>query len=482
MAEMKAVKIGQVSRVLKENAVDCYLNTGVNNLSVEKMNQTVKQTLSSGATIDYQVGDKPFSQTCDYMEKCSYVCKPEKDILRENLDTYNENFVELNSEKIMNKIKDLYKEKYIYKKEDLIKEIISKKKYSNLEINNALHNLVNNQNEFLFDMFGRSGTLINIQEYYMFQPIELNNENISRYERVKPIDYKKEKINYKLSKNVKDYILFDISKKKKYDEKVKSLFDEIKNNLDNAYNTEIIQRGEKDWFKFSALSINKLSNEIPKDKLKDYVLHHIIDKMVYNDKKFLIEYLLKNKDDLNDLENKVNNYINNTNKVAYNNKEGYVLMNTNNKTGKRDYTLEFWVVNNNDNTLIKGEKLDIQDFKEELLNKLNIKKSDYNDIIGFMTNIEKIDLIKFKTKEMKLKRNKGARCDQAGKQTNIKILNKILNEEKYTKNNTKDFRIQELCSTQEFILRYYDEIEKDGKKWFLNFEQAKYNDIERINI
>ena len=474
MAEMKAINIGQVSRVMKENAVDCYLNSGINNLSEERMNQNVKQELSSGKVIDYRVGDKPFSQICDYMEKCEYVCKPVKDKLEVNLDTYNENFVELNIERIITKIKDLYKEKYIYKKEDLIKEIIHRKKYSNIEINNALNYLVTNKNEFIFDMFGRNGNLVNIGEYYMFQPVEINDVNISRYNRVKPIDYKKEKINYKLSKKVKDYVLFDVSKKKQYDEKVKKIFDSINENLDNVFQTQEVKRGEKNWYIHSSKTIDRLSDKINKDLLKDFILQHIIDKFNYNDKRFLIEYLINNESDLNSLERKIKDYIEKTNMVENYKNKGYILINNS--------SLEFYVLDEDENKLKKAEKLDIEDFKEVIINKLKIDKNKYNNIIGFMMNIEKIDNIKFKTKDMKLKRHKGARCDQAGKQTNIKILNKIYEEDKYDKNNTKDFRIQEMCSEQELLLRYYNSINKNDKVWFLTYEQAIYNEIEKINI
>ena len=46
LAEQKSIKIGMVSRVIKENAVDCILNYKQTNFTVEKMNQNIKQELS----------------------------------------------------------------------------------------------------------------------------------------------------------------------------------------------------------------------------------------------------------------------------------------------------------------------------------------------------------------------------------------------------------------------------------------------------
>ena len=47
------------------------------------VNKTIRLKLSSaGKEIDYKVGDKPYSEVCDYMESCNYDCKPS--LTREN--------------------------------------------------------------------------------------------------------------------------------------------------------------------------------------------------------------------------------------------------------------------------------------------------------------------------------------------------------------------------------------------------------------
>jgi hypothetical protein len=97
LAEVKAIQIGKVSRVLKEISVDCILNRGQLNFTEENMTQNnvtpITLELGSGITLEnYKVGDKPFSSMCDYMESCSYTCRPDKEITNENvrIDTYNE--------------------------------------------------------------------------------------------------------------------------------------------------------------------------------------------------------------------------------------------------------------------------------------------------------------------------------------------------------------------------------------------------------
>ena len=100
-------------------------------------------------------------------------------------------------------------------------------------------------------------------------------------------------------------------------------------------------------------------------------------------------------------------------------------------------------------------------------------------IVGFIINF-KSDYMVFKTKDMavKAKRNKGARCDQAGKTDVVKTLNLIVGEKKFTKENTKTKTRFELCSYQEFKLRYYSEIKHKDKVWFLNPGVATLIDIE----
>ena len=47
-------------------------DTEQQNFTEARMNQTVKQSISTGGIVDYPVGDKPYSMTCDYMETCEY--------------------------------------------------------------------------------------------------------------------------------------------------------------------------------------------------------------------------------------------------------------------------------------------------------------------------------------------------------------------------------------------------------------------------
>ena len=52
LAEYKARQIGEVTRILKESAIDCLLNTQQNNFTQEQMNVKIKQKLSDGRVLN----------------------------------------------------------------------------------------------------------------------------------------------------------------------------------------------------------------------------------------------------------------------------------------------------------------------------------------------------------------------------------------------------------------------------------------------
>ena len=47
--------------------------------------------------------------------------------------------------------------------------------------------------------------------------------------------------------------------------------------------------------------------------------------------------------------------------------------------------------------------------------------------------------------------------------------------------NRQDIKIIQVCSEEEFYLRYFDRTSKDGKRWFLSPEEASVNNIEKFS-
>mgnify|MGYP000188643104 CR=1 FL=1 len=102
-----------------------------------------------------------------------------------------------------------------------------------------------------------------------------------------------------------------------------------------------------------------------------------------------------------------------------------------------------------------------------------------NQLIGFMAIYR--DNIRFKTKEMDMKRSKGKLCVNEGKRNIIKTLESILAIEGYSmKTDVMNMmKPNQLCMIQELLLRFYDNTSKQGKYYFFTLESQKLNNIEK---
>jgi hypothetical protein len=479
LSELKAIQIGHVARTLKESAVDCLLNISQNNFTVDNMDQIVDQTLSTGQTIQYAVGDKPYSSTCDYMERCSYSCIPDVTITDQDtqFDTYSKSFIMMNTEKIIQRIRQLFKNHYFYAKEALIREINMIRKYPTVQIYAALDRLVNDNNEFIMDRYNRQGHLINIGQYYYFQPLEIIDKRISVFERSTPLEYKRDTVEITLPSEVSETMVKKVENVNAPAEKVvivthaiaKKLISAMQENYDLAMNTQIIMRGDDNWYKYCSLTIGRLkSTGITEDLLSGFLVAHIIEMLLFTDKLILLEYVFSN-DDLTDFERKIKTYF-----------EKYIMQG-------RNLTAILLENNGMQQMLVKkgrdwaeAQPQDYKDLQSEII-KYIVPHDDMAKIMGFIIGFKDQYMI-FKVKDMTLKRHKGARCDQAGKADTIKLLNKTMGKDTYTNQNTREMVQMELCSLHEILLRYFDSIKKDGKRWFLTPEESIINNIQTIKI
>ena len=474
IAEIKSVLIGRVSRVLKQSAVDCILNHGQTNFTEEAFNQTINITLANGNNVPYKLGDKPYSALCDYMESCSYECQPNKVVDKINLYSYDETFILLNNEKIIQKIKALFKESYVYKKDRLISSINLIRTYPLMQIYSALNQMIVDKNEFITDKYGRTGNLINIGEYYMFQPSEIKSHNISTFERNKPIDYKRSKLLIKADESKNDLppvqqIQKDIPVVNISSTSVSEVLEMMKANFNSALSPQDISRGETDWYKFCGHVINQLESEgIDKNILIDFLIAHQVDTLMYDDKLALLNYLYF-KPELTDYESLIKQYIDKR-ILTKNSLIGLFLQ----KKGKHKLMIK------KESSWEEAEDSDKVDLAEEISKLIDGIIPNLNEVFGFINNFKGGELV-FKTKDLSIKRSKGARCDQAGKKGNngvIKTLNKIIGEEKFTDKNTKGIYALQLCVQEEFMLRLRNKIKHKNKVWFLGPEQASLLNIE----
>jgi hypothetical protein len=205
-----------------------------------------------------------------------------------------------------------------YEREHLVNAITIVKQYPIEQIYSALSALINNKNEYLIDAYGRTGRLIDKYDaktdtaYYVFQPIELTDENASIYERTAPIEYKRNNIILEIDKSEKDFktakaavpgpagpaVVEPDEELGQEDEAgagpdgqptrpASSRFSEIMRNLDicfdgietsdpktskkGLFNTTTLKKGESDWYEHAGMiyHYSKLENQyIEKVKTK----------------------------------------------------------------------------------------------------------------------------------------------------------------------------------------------------------------------
>jgi hypothetical protein len=465
LAELKALQIGAVSRTLKESAVDCILNIDQTGFSADAMNLVVKQKLSNGAIIDFKVGDKPFTSTCDYMERCTYECFPTANINEDDirLDSYNEAFITMNTDKIVQRIKELFKSRFYYRKDHLVAEITAIRSYPLLQINAALSALVEDRNEFVTDMYNRLGRVVNIGDLYLFQPIELDNKNISIYDRSVPVEYKRQSLIFDLPEEVTEAVV-KVDKKAKKQREVKELSQDLLSKIREDYTTATgePQPGTKEWLKNCSVIIAELVDEgYDKKMLNTLAAHHIIESLLFDDVISVLNLVEKVKES-DEIVNHIKTYFAPLTMSA-DGITGIQLQNA----GKQEL-----IVKNRSGVWDKGQPEDYISLQSEIAKMiagfmpLNKKAGSH---IGFMSNFKK-QFMTFKFRNVADKSSKGARCDQAGKSLIVGIINKLLGSDVFT-SQTKKTR-EELCVLQEMTLRRMNIEKSEGKRWFLTPGEA----------
>jgi hypothetical protein len=459
------------------------LNIEQTNFTIEKLNsiaenQNIQIHLSSGKTIDYKIGDRPYTDICDYMDNCAFQCSPNIDISSKPIikDTYNTEYMKTNYHMILKRIRQLFKDQSFYRKDHFINGINIIKPYPIEQIYYTLTQIIDNKTEYLIDKYGRMGVLINNGDYYAFQPVEITNENASIFERSAPVDFKHENIRLEMPTVV------TMIQKKEETKIVKSVDDilrELDENLKIAFDktgTKLESR-DTNWYKHSTLVFPDLIHifELPDNFIQKYYVYHYLDNLEYSEKYLLIQQIYsENKGENITLENIIKGYFDEK-ILDYAGKKALVLANKSEYKIliQSDELLTLW------NEARPTERHEINSIINE---KYIIAKSEFNDIIGFMELFKDREMT-FKVKDMKQKRNnKGSRCDNLGNSQIIKYLNEIIGGEPlYDNTKIKDkYTKISLCVLTEVLLRYYDETLRNGRRWFFNIEQAMIRDVSKL--
>lgn len=445
VAERKALKIGMVSRLLKECSVDCHINIEQTNFTVEQMEQTVTQDLASGKSIKYQVGDKPYTSVCDYMDECVYKCagRAVEDVKH---FTYSTHFAESNIDPITKRVRLLFKDRFVFRKKTLLQEIRRNKDYSTEQIHVALTKMINNR-LVVSDKFGRPGRIVNIGDMYLFEPVDITlphkstQTNASLYERMTPVDYKR------------PHVVIDVNAQVKLSEST----DEMLLRLREQFAKLFVEKGGGiDWYKYAVDAIRKLTDiEV---EVKTLVVAHIIEELVDDEVLVLLNGLDGASDEFDAL---AQNYVKNRS-YTHGGATAFPLS-TNKIFIKRD---DEW---------IDGEPEDCHDFAPQFEARRLLLKKQLSMVVGYLCFENSKQAMIFKSRETDKPRNKGIQCTSLREATRLikridpkAELSQPNRESKKAKLNGKSS-----CVYLELLLRHRQRENGGENTWFLSPFESK---------
>ena len=277
IAENKDFIIKKINRLMKESAVDCVLFKKANIVDSKKK---VKQVNSNGKMIELTIADKPYTSICDYQKECSYKCNWEPNPRKKypvNNDTYNIRFAYNDIQKAKIVIKELFKTNIAYDLGSIENFVL--KKYPELDklfIYSALEEIVNNKNEIILNQFSIKGYIIYRGDYYIFQPFDLDREEIPSIYRMYPMSIKKRSI------DIEDYNI------------------EYNNNISNDVNVYSNKKIDEDALLMNIFThiqnLFNLHDKIYENKYKKYYTYAIIgtifDKLKYDEQNIFIKNIV----------------------------------------------------------------------------------------------------------------------------------------------------------------------------------------------
>jgi hypothetical protein len=498
-SEKKAKLIGKVTRVLKEISIDCLLNIGQHNFTVQQLstlanNKNMKIRVSSKPElIDFQIGDRDYSEVCDY-EICEtdFKCSPNSEITEIIKDTYNEDYAKMNYLSIVKRIRQLFKKKLVYDRQELLNEIALIKNYPEDQIDFALSRFIDNKNEYIYDEHGRTGYLINKDDFYVFQPIEINYEGSTIIERSIPVDYKNTVLQFELEQKDKEKFsqppqgsekeekeIIEESYNKLFSE-LETIFETIEESNDNKETKKLTK--EVDWYINFGYVYELLTEKhgIDFTLLSKYVTYHYLDTLSLTQKLNIVKYYYSGeKNSFESHEKIIQQYI--SEKVVKVRGFNSIVFATDKENDEEDKKI---FIQDNENKLIWSYALPtdrLEALKQSIPFSL-VPLAKLNRLFGFI-QLQNESFI-FKTFDKKNKIKKGIVCNVEGKRDVIKRINLIsgftysdkpVDIENFIP--SKDIVKPGLCVILEVLLRYYDDQRTNDMRWFLNTEQILLSKI-----
>ena len=506
LSAVKANKIGEITRIMKENAVDCALKFGKTNFTENQINSINNNkenhmiTISSqkntygykGEPLTYElIKDKSYSDICDYMQCESMQCNVTDEQLKTinvHEATYTTEFAKNNINAITKRIREIFadlpKGLMFIDRNALHDTINVRGNYSEKEIDLALTTLIENRTEQVIDRYGRNGRIINKSNFYYFQPTEITDINATIYERSVEVRNKQRSVSkeilYKPPKHEKNII-----------DDMKIKFEECFENYDEK-DEKWLSINKNNWYDRFICVYNELNKtlKIDRDILEKYVIYHIIDEMTFDEKHDLlnksVNYIC---DTTNAFESNICNYFQEYTITAKNGSYvGILLLKENTNAFIPTSVIKHDSIWKYGNTSLQID--DIRYVADESIKHWKKKYDNMNKIFGLYGVKKSRNMVihEFKIRERVVDRNKaGKRMTNITADIKLKTMNDIQNiktyktedienmefiDARYNRNHSKH-KIGAVCMDVliEIILRYKQDNNTDNKTYFMNAEE-----------
>jgi superfamily II DNA or RNA helicase len=426
-AETKAVKIGKVLRILKENSMDCAINHAQLK-TVESFGYTIPQTLSDQTQIQYSIGDTSFTIACDFMD-CQYTCSSpaQPPMYQETLyDPY----------KTIDRVKALFKKSYVYSIQQLYIELNHTAQISYPHLYETL-TIMTTTKTICMDMLSRPGYLIDrmIKDtaYYIYQPFGVG-EDLTMYERRIPMNVAPHSVIFTPTMAEQEYSIDSILEKLNHDYHEATQFS--KKPVKDAVEWVHIVPSIIPILKTDALEKNQI--DVNDGIIHQIIVDHLVEMLIYPEIMLLLNYLFFN-DTLTEAETYAKQYF-----KTY--------------TYRGSILLRVW-----DDMEVHTLKMQKDNWvRYDIPYEFPDETYTFGTVVGGISN-HSAELRVMKTRLMSELNTLGQICDDANLATVVKPrLNAILG------GSYKYLKRDESCCLIELLLRYLQHIHYKKSIWFLN--------------
>ena len=289
-ASNKAKSIGEITKLIKSEAIDCALEFGNYSdlnarLKIDE-NDTIQMIRSTDPdeqepviinTIEIKNNKYfDFTSICDYGNCAELTCSSAKPPeYKMHSVTYNTEHAKGNIQNILRQIRHEFETApvglFYFKNDDLYNIINVRGTYTRQQFDMAVLSLIEDKTEIIMDIYKRKGRLISKGEYYYFQPFGITDINASIFERSAKVIDAPSKISIPIIPSKYDTIVDD--------------GDAIYNNVMTRYK-EVFENAQKqskidkyDWFDALTYIKEHLLNDVKinEESLQKYAVYHALD-------------------------------------------------------------------------------------------------------------------------------------------------------------------------------------------------------------